>query len=78
MRQEPVLHPQSAAVATEGVVRERILPRSVVVTAEWVVSCDTDYVYPAFVTLLADISCLLFRFYLWLIGQFVPAVSLPD
>ena len=63
----------------------------------------TDYVYPAFVTLLADISCLLFlfrkclfvvvvivsfslsslppyvfRFYLWLIGQFVTAVSLPD
>ena len=64
----------------------------------------TDYVYPAFVTLLADISCLLFlfrkclfvvvvvvvlfsisslpphvfRFYLWLIGQLVPAVSLPD
>ena len=63
----------------------------------------TDYVYPAFVTLLADISCLLFlfrkclfvvvvvvlfslsslppyvfRFYFWLIGQFVPAVSLPD
>ena len=58
-----------------------------------------DYVYPAFVTLLADISCLLFlfrkclfvvvvvvlfslsslplyvfRFYLWLIGQFVTAV----
>ena len=63
----------------------------------------TDYVYPAFVTLLSDISCLLFlfrkclfvvvvvvlfslsslppyvfRFYLWLIGQFVTAVSLPD
>ena len=65
----------------------------------------TDYVYPAFVTLLADSSCLLFlfrkclfvvvvvvvvlfslsslpphvfRFYLWLIGQLVPAVCLPD
>ena len=63
----------------------------------------TDYVYPAFVTLLGDISCLLFlfrkclfvvvvvvlfslsslplyvfRFYLWLIGQFVTAVSVPD
>ena len=63
----------------------------------------TDYVYPAFVTLLVDISCHLFlfrkclfvvvvvvlfslsslplyvfRFYLWLIGQFVTAVSVPD
>ena len=62
----------------------------------------TDYVYPAFVTLLADISCPLFlfrkcfccccrcfvslsslpphvfRFYLWLIGHLVTAVSLPD
>ena len=65
----------------------------------------TDYVYPAIVTLLADISCLrflfrkclfvvvvvvvvlfslsslppyVFRFYLWLIDQFVTAVSLPD
>ena len=63
----------------------------------------TDYVYPAFVTLLADISChrflfrkclfvvvvvvlfslsslplYVFRFYLWLIGQFVTAVSVPD
>ena len=62
-----------------------------------------DCVYPAFVTLLADISGLLFlfrkclfvvvvvvlfslsclppyvfRFYLWLIGQFVTAVSMPD
>ena len=63
----------------------------------------TDYVYPAFVTLLDDISCPLFlfrkclfvvvvvvlfslsslppyvfRFYLWLIGHLVTAVSLPD
>ena len=59
----------------------------------------TDYVYPAFVTLLADISCpplsfqkvfvvvvvvlfslsslppYVFRFCLWLIGQFVTAVT---
>ena len=40
-----------------------LLPCRVVVTAKWVVSCpDTDYVYPAFVPLLADITCLLFLF----------------
>ena len=46
-----------------GVVRGRLRPRSVVVTAKSM-GCIvyTDYVYPAFVTLLADISCLLFLF----------------
>ena len=42
-----------------GVVRERLLPCRVVVG---LMDCIvyTDYVYPAFVSLLADISCLLF------------------
>ena len=44
-----------------GVVRERLLPGRVVVG---LMDCIvyTDYVYPAFVSLLADISCLLFLF----------------
>ena len=44
-----------------GVVRERLLPCRVVVGC---MDCIvyTDYVYPAFVSLLADISCLLFLF----------------
>ena len=62
-----------------GVVRECLLPRSVVVTAKWVVSCDTDYVYPAFVTLLADISCLhfLFRKCLFVVVVLLSLSSLP-
>ena len=44
-----------------GVVRERLLPCRVVVG---LMDCIvyTDYVYSAFVSLLADISCLLFLF----------------
>ena len=44
-----------------GVVRERLLPCRVVVGS---MDCIvyTDYVYPAIVSLLADISCLLFLF----------------
>ena len=44
-----------------GVVRERLLPCLVVVG---LMDCIvyTDYVYSAFVSLLADISCLLFLF----------------
>ena len=41
-----------------GVVCERLLPCRVVVTAKWVVLVYTDYVYPAFVLLLADITNL--------------------
>ena len=41
-----------------GVVCERLLPCRVVVTAKWVVLVSTDYVYPAFVLLLADITNL--------------------
>ena len=44
-----------------GVVREHLLPCRVVVG---LMDCIvyTDYVYSAFVSLLADISCLLFLF----------------
>ena len=44
-----------------GVVRERLLPCRVVVG---LMDCIVyaDYVYPAFVSLFADISCLLFLF----------------
>ena len=45
-------------------VRERLLPCRVVVGS---VGCIvyTDYVYPAFDPLLADLSCLLFLFRKW-------------
>ena len=43
-----------------GVVRERLLPCRVVGWMDCIVY--TDYVYPAFVPLLANISCLLFFF----------------
>ena len=48
-------------LSLRGVVRERLLPCRVVVG---VMDCIvyTDYVYPAFVSLLADTSCLLFLF----------------
>ena len=42
-------------------VRERILPCRVVVGSMGCI-VYTDYVYPAFVPLLADFSCLLFLF----------------
>ena len=84
-----------------GKSRERLLPRSVVVTAKWVVSCTRitciqplsrcSLTFPAssffsvsvclFLLSLFSLSSLppyVFRFYLWLIGQFVTAVSLPD
>ena len=52
-----------------GVVRERLLPCRVVVTAKWVVSCtDTCYVYPAFVPLLADVVRLTQRLSMTLNG----------
>ena len=52
-------------------VRERLLPCRVAVGS---VGCIvyTDYVYPAFDLLLADISCLLFLFREWFCLFVVP------
>ena len=51
-------------------VRERLLPCRVVVGSMGCI-VYTDYVYPAFVPLLADISCLLFLFRILFVFLFV-------
>ena len=51
-------------------VRERLLPCRVVVGSMGCI-VYTDYVYPAFVPLLADISCLLFLFRKFFVCLFV-------
>ena len=61
------------------VVRERLLPCRVVVTAKWV-QCIvyTDCVYPAFAPLLADITRLHFLFRKWwccFLALFSPSFS---